>query len=469
MTTASAPVAPGRIVTLLSAICITAALSGTFLVPILGRLPTLVGAPAEQTAWLVTITVMTGAIAMPIAGRLADMWGRRTVILIAIVPLIVGSGICTFGDGITWMIVGRALQGITVGIVPVGISLVHDLLPADRVHKAIATLSSSIGVGTALGLPIAAVIAEVASWRALFASIGVLAVALFVATASALPRDHARGIRTSFDWLGMIGLTAALVCLLLVAAQGRSWGWSSPQTIAIIAIAIVLIVVWAWWEARIAHPLVDVRATMNPVALVTNIASILIGMAMFAQSLVSPQILQLPTSTGHGLGQSVLAMGLWMAPAGFCLMLMSNVGAAITRRFSPKLTFTLGGVIIASGYLTLTALLGTPWGVMLGACVISSGVGFAFGAMPVLIMAVSPVGRKSSANAFNSLVRVIGQALASAIIGAVLAYTVSGSINGTAAPSLESFQITLWIGCGCAALAAVIGAFIPWKRATRST
>jgi hypothetical protein len=109
-----------------------------------------------------------------------------------------------------------------------------------------------------------------------------------------------------FDLLGAVGLSAALVCLLLSISLGADWGWGSGRTLGLFAAAVIVLVVWGWWELRTRQPLVDLRTTVRRQVLFANLASTMFGFSMFAVSLVLPQVLQLPAATGYGLGQSLL-------------------------------------------------------------------------------------------------------------------------------------------------------------------
>ncbi|NEE05076.1 MFS transporter, partial [Streptomyces sp. SID7499] len=209
---------------------------------------------------------------------------------------------------------------------------------------------------------------------------------------------------TGFDLLGAVGLGTALICLLLAVSKGADWGWGSATTLALFAAVLVLLPAWAWWELRLSEPLVDLRVTVRPQVLMTNTASILVGFAMYAQSLVVPQLLQLPEATGYGLGQSMLAMGLWMAPAGLMMMAMSPVGAKLSAAKGPKVTLAVGSLLIAAGYGLSVPLIGSdsPWSLLIVTLVCNSGVGFAYGAMPALIMGAVPQSETASANSFNA-------------------------------------------------------------------
>src|SRR6478609_5008959 len=108
-----------------------------------------------------------GAIT-PISGRLGDMYGKRRIVLVLVSVMVVGSVVAALSTGIVGIIVGRTLQGAIVGVVPLGISIMRDVLHENRVDSAIALISATLGVGGALGLPISAFITERADWHVLF-------------------------------------------------------------------------------------------------------------------------------------------------------------------------------------------------------------------------------------------------------------------------------------------------------------
>jgi MFS family permease len=458
----------GRIVAVLAYAGITAAIMQTLVVPLITELPVMFDTSASTASWIITITLLTGAVATPVAGKLGDMYGKRKVLLVISLPLVIGSVVCALSTSVGAMIVGRGLQGLSIGIVPLGISLLRDVLPPARIHSSIALMSASMGVGGALGLPIAAGVAEYFDWRVLFwfaAALGALVPVLVATTIPTVAPDAQQ--RKGFDALGAVGLGAGLVSLLLAVSKGSTWGWGSGTIIGLFAATVVLLVAWGWWELRAPNPLVDLRVAARPQVLWTNAASILIGMGMYAMQLVVPQILQLPSETGYGLGQSMFQMGLWMAPSGLMMLLLAPVGAKVTGRFGPKVTLSIGAGLIAVGYAAGLGLLGSTWGVFVVTMVVSSGVAMAFGAMPALIMGAVPHHETGAANAFNAVMRSIGSATGSAVIGAVLA-GMTTDFGGHALPSLGGFRAALAVGAGVAVVAAVIAALIPLRPAGRA-
>ncbi|MEV0762401.1 MFS transporter [Nocardia sp. NPDC050435] len=454
---------PGVVLAVLATAGIVAALMQTLVIPLLGQFPQLLHTTPANATWVVTITLLIGAVTTPVAGRLGDMYGKRSILLASIVPLAAGSVVCALATSVAPMILGRGLQGMGVGIIPLGISALRDLLPPERLGGAIALISSSLGIGGALGLPIAAAVVEYSDWRVLFWGSAVLVSAVGVLIFLLVPATPAADAGGRFDFAGALGLGIGLVSLLLAVSKGSGWGWSSPSILGLFAIAVLALAIWGWWELRSRDPLVDLRTTARPQVLLTNVTSIVVGMAMYAQSLIAPQLLQLPTSTGYGLGQSMMAMGLWMAPSGLMMMLISPLGAKLSAVRGPKITLMVGCVVIAVGYGSAQLLMGTTWGLLAVAVIISSGTGFAYGAMPALIMSSVPLSETAAANGFNTLMRSIGTSFAAAIVGAVLAQ-LSTTIGGHVIPSDGGIRVAWFFGLGVAALGAVVAALIPARR-----
>ncbi|MCK0091130.1 MFS transporter [Rhodococcus sp. HNM0563] len=453
-------VRPSLLVGVLAFTGIAGALTQTLVVPLIGQLPVMLDTTASNASWVITITLLTGAVATPVIGRLGDTYGKRRMLLICTVPLILGAIMCALSSSLLPMLLGRGLQGLGVGLIPLGISLLRDVLPPERLHSSIALMSASMGIGGALGLPVAAAVAENTSWRVLFWATAVLSAVVFVLLWNVVPDRPGKANPGRFDMVGAIGLGIALTALLVAVSKGADWGWGSATTLELFALAAVVLVAWGWWELRRPEPLVDLRIAARPAVLLTNAASVVVGFGMYAQSLIIPQLLQLPTETGYGLGQSMLAMGLWMAPGGLMMMAVSPIAGKLSSARGPKVSLFVGCVIIAIAYGSSQLLMGSTWGLMIVAAICSTGVGFAYGAMPALIMAAVPQTETASANSVNSLMRAMGTSISAAVVGVVLAQ-MSVQVGAYTIPTESGFRTGLLIGCGVALVAAVITLTIP--------
>ncbi|WP_406148330.1 MFS transporter [Streptomyces sp. NBC_01012] len=455
----------GGVIATLALAGTVAAIMQTLVTPLIAELPKLLDTTSSNAAWVITATLLVSAVCVPVSGRLGDLLGKRRMLLACTVPLLVGSVVCALASTVVPMIIGRGLQGMGMGVVPLGIALLRDVVPKEKMSSSIALVSASLGIGGALGLPIASAVAQYANWRVLFWGSAALALLIFTLIWFLIPDVPAAAKGQRFDVPGAIGLAIGLVCLLLAVSKGAEWGWTSTTTVGLFVGAVVVLVVWGFWELRTRDPLVDLRTTARPRVLITNVASLFVGFGMYAGMLIAPQLLQFPEATGYGLGQSMLAAGLWMAPGGLMMMLVSPLGGKLIDARGPKFALISGVLVIAAAYGIGILLMSSAWGLMLFLMVSSSGVGLAYGAIPALIMSAVPASETAAANGFNTLMRSLGTSIGAAVIGALLAQMTTETAGFTLT-SEAGFRTGLMFGCGVAIVAAVIASFIPAIRRT---
>jgi MFS family permease len=435
-------------------------LTQSLLVPVLNELGADLNAGSDGVAWLLTSTLLVGAVAVPAFGRLGDLYGTKRMVLISLGMLVLGSLVCALSDTLAPMIAGRAIVGLSVATVPLSISLVGVVLPREHSGAGIALISAMLGVGGALGLPLSGLIAEYADYHVLFwicVAGGLLTIPLIYRMVPSPPRAGTGRM----DLIGTVLLGAAMLALLLPLAQGDSWGWTDPLTVGLLAASAVLIVVFVFVQLRITSPLVDVRTTRRPALLLTNIASLFVGFALFATLIGTATYVQLPEATGYGFGKSVLVGGLCMLPGGIIMLVLSPLSA----KLAPRTALIIGSLIIAAGFVSRIFLTASLWQVVLGATIAGAGTGIAYAAMPGLISHATPLSELAAANGLNALFRSVGSSLASAIGGALLAAKTI-SLGGHEVPSLGAYQWLFALCAGAAILAALLALLIPKRSAT---
>lgn len=200
----------------------------TVVVPLLPDLPRLTNSSPGAVSWMVTATLLSGAVLTPVLGRAGDMYGKRRVLTAALVLMTAGSVMCALSSDIVVLITARALQGAAAAaaVVPLSISILRDELPPERRGSAVALMSSTVGIGAALGLPLAALVVQYADWHTMFwltSGLGALGVtAVWWVVKESPVREPGR-----FDVVGALALAAGLVCLLLGVSQGGQWGWGA--------------------------------------------------------------------------------------------------------------------------------------------------------------------------------------------------------------------------------------------------
>ncbi|MFF2213545.1 MFS transporter [Streptomyces antibioticus] len=410
-------------------------LTQTLVVPTVPELPDLLGTSTSGAAWAVTVTLIAAAVATPLMGRLGDLYGRRRTLLAGLTLLIAGSVTAALGDTLAPLLVGRALQGLALGVIPLGIGILRDQLPAERRDVAFALMSASLGAGGALGLAVGALGTDRFDPHALFWTSAALGAVAAVLVLVAVPEPTGRtGGR--FDLAGALGLTTGSGCLLLGISQGAERGWTDPVPLGLLAVALVVLPLWGLLELRVREPLVDLRVGARGPVLLTSLASVAGGFSLF--TIVS--VGRSPATVGPAMGLVVLAAAASSVP--------------LSKAKGPKATLMAGAVIVAAGHGLGAGVVAMDagWDVVLVSCVVGAGIGLAYGAIPALITGSVAPARTSAAHGLDISLRFVGGVAASAVAGVVLDRT---ALMGAAA--------------GAALLAFVLAAFLPGRRTVAAT
>jgi MFS family permease len=435
-----------------------AALTQTLVIPVLPVISADIGASTTQTQWLLTSTLLVAAVSVPIIGRFADMLGRRRMLLLALAGLALGSVIAALTSDPTVMIVGRAITGVSGAAIPLGISLLATTLPAERKGSATALISAMLGIGGALGLPLAGLLADNVDYHVLF-WIGAVGAVVSLVMVALLVGEPEPGEARHVDLPGIVLLAAGLVCLVLPLSEGGTWGWTDPRTLGLLALAVVLLAALVPVERRTPNPLVDVRALANPPVLMTNVASLFFGFALFASFVGTATYVQAPEATGYGFGSSVLVAGLCLLPSGLLMLLLAPVTAHLSRTWGAGRVLALAGTIVAVGLVGRMVFADHLWQVVVGTAVIGAGTGIGYATLPTLVNTFTPERDLAAANGINTLARSLGSTLASAVGGSILA-SVTMTLGTTEVASLTGYRVLFAVCAGAALLAAAFGLVI---------
>ncbi|WP_150242778.1 MFS transporter [Nocardiopsis quinghaiensis] len=436
-------------------------LQQTLVIPLMPDMPQILGVSADDASWLVTATLLTGAVATPIVSRMADMYGKRRMLVVSLSVMTVGSLIAALGSGFLLLIAGRAMQGFGASLIPVGISIMRDELPREKLSGGIALMSATLGIGSALGLPLSGVLYSAFGWTSLFWSTAFVGAVLIVAIRLLINESPQRS-SGRFDIVGAIMLSVVLVGFLLALSKGSSWGWASGQVIGLTALSAVVLVVWVPLQLRTREPMVNLRTAFRPSMLLTNVSSYFAGFAMFLNGLVTTQELQVPADTGYGLALPVVTAGLAMVPSGLMMLCFSPVSSRMLDRWGGKPTLLIGSTVMGLTYLWRVFNSDTVLNVVLGNMFVSIGTAIAFAAMPALVMAVVPRGETASANGLNTLVRSLGTSSGSAVVALVFA-SLTVNVGGAVFPSGEAMTLLHWLGVAVALASVLVGALIPTR------
>ena len=386
-------------------------------------------------AWATTAFLITSTISTPLYGKLSDVYGRRPLYLFAISVFIGGSVCCGVADSMYQLAAARAVQGVGAGgLMSLALAIIGDMVPPRERSRYQGYTMAVWGSSSVLGPVLCGFLAGrgtllgIDGWRWIFlvnVPLGALALAV-VFRVLHLPHERREH---RIDWPGALALITCAVPLLVVAEQGRGWGWTSPAALGCYALGAVGLGLFVLAERAYGDDaLLPLRLFANRSFVVTALGSVVLGAGMFGGLLLIPQYLQIV----HG--SSPTAAGLQMLPLVAGIMVgAASSGIAISKTGRYKVFPLLGTVLITVALVSLSSVIGTdtPYGLLVP-CMALFGVGVGFTFQPVVVAvqnAVSPreIGVATSSVAFF---RQTGATLGAAAFLSLLFTRLPGEIDG---------------------------------------
>lgn len=386
----------------------------------------------DEQAWATTAYLITSTIVTPLYGKLSDIYGRKRFFITAISIFIVGSVLCTFADSMFQLAAFRAVQGLGAGgLFSLALAIIGDIVPPRERAKYQGYFLAVFGTSSVLGPVIGGFLAGqdtilgIDGWRWVFlVNVPIGAAALAVVTKT-LHLRHTR-LDHRIDWWGAATLSASLIPLLLVAEQGRQWGWTSANSILCYTIGLVAGISFFLIERAMGEeailPLSLFRIRTVGVA---SIASVLIGVAMFGGLACLPLYLQIvkgATPTQAGLLLLPMTLGIMAGSIGS--------GVAISKTGRYRHFPIIGAALLTVALFVFHYIAATTplWQTMIVMVFFGIGLGFNFQPLTLAVQnAVVPqqIGVATSTATFT---RQIGGTIGTAAFLSILFSTVPGNI-----------------------------------------
>lgn len=318
----------------------------------------------DQQVWVTTAYLITSTISTPIYGKLSDLYGRKKFFLTAITIFIVGSAMCSFATSMPMLSVFRAFQGLGAGgLFSLALAIVGDIVPPRERAKYQGYFLAVFGTSSVFGPIIGGFFAQaptvftLTGWRWVFLINVPVGIFALIAVTATLHLHHTKRVAV-IDWWGAVALVVGVVPLLLVAEQGRTWGWASTTSIACFAIGIVGLASFIFVESRMGDAaLIPLRIFRNRTIVIALTGGMVIGAGMFGGMITIPQYLQIV----HGSTPTM--SGVQLLPLVLGMMIASVVSGQLISRTGHLRIFPIIGVGLMTVALLLLSRIGadTPW------------------------------------------------------------------------------------------------------------
>jgi EmrB/QacA subfamily drug resistance transporter len=392
-------------------------------------LPTLavdLDATAAELQWIVNAYILVFAGLLLVAGALSDRFGRRRILVIGLTLFGVGSALAPLVSDATQLIALRAFMGLGAALtMPSTLSIISDVFDEAERPKAIAAWGAVSGLGIVAGPLVGGYLLEHYAWTSVFLVNVPFVILGVVATLAIVPESRAPG-HVSLDPAGAVLSVVGLVALVWGIIEIPANGWTSPFVLTAFAVATLTLVTFAWWEQRVAEPMLDVRLFRNPRFTAASLSITLAFFSLMGALFFLTQYLQ-------GVqGLSALETGVRFIPIAIGIIVVSPISAAMTTRFGARIVVSLGLLVTAAGLASMATLGVGSSDLHIAAVLLTVAAGLALAMTPATdaIMGAVPKAKFGVGSAVNDTVREIGGAFGVAVLGSLFAASYSGAMRG---------------------------------------
>ncbi|MHB1471623.1 MAG: MFS transporter [Thermoplasmataceae archaeon] len=389
------------------------------------------GITVDQVSLVLSTYLITGVALSPIVGKLADIYGKKK--MMSIVMLLYASAVTVtgFSPNFTFMVASRAVQGIGLTIMPLGMALIREEFPKDMVPKAQALISGMFGAGFAISLPLGSLISDKFGWRWTYHTAIPFIVLLTVLTIVKVHESRYRRPDVKVDYIGALALGTPLALVVLALSEGSAWGWTSFLFLGMISVGMFLFIPMFMYESyyhkKGGEAIFDLKLLSERNILIANITLTVAGFGMY----LSMQALsyKFETPPPYGFGLSILGTGLSMVAFAGGMIVFAILTGKVISRVGIKPLAMLGSFIAGVGFLLLATAPGYVM-TLVFEFVIGSGMSIMNASLiNLLVLSVDPR-HMGLATSMNSTFRYLGSSVGAPVAGAILsAFVVQSFVN----------------------------------------
>ncbi len=369
-------------------------------------------------SWITTGALIVGAAISPLAGKLADLRGKKNLILIVLTFYTIGVGIAGFSTSIYMLLFARAIQGVGFAMTPLSLAVICDTVPKEKMATAQGVIGGVAIIGLMLGDILGALVVQDLGWRYAFYTAFALSVVLFVFIVKVIKRDIpcAEG---KLDFAGVSMLSAGIVLLLLWLTEGPILGWLSVETLVFLIPGLVLIGCFFVFENKTTSPLIQMSLLRTRNILVANIIGLVYCIATFTITYATIYFAELPKP--FGLGLNVIFTGLTFVPASIVTLLAAPLVGRMMPKVGPKPVLFAGSFVMILSFIILIAGRSSFAGLALVVALAYSGVTTAAIASTNMLAMAWPKDSTAVGQGVNQMLKSLGQGIGPVIATAIMA------------------------------------------------
>ena len=382
-------------------------------------LPSIVGKLGgfDLYSWVFSIYLLTSTTTVPIYGKLADLYGRKSIFFIGTAIFLLGSIASGVSQSMEQLIIFRAIQGLGAGaVVPIVLTIIGDIFDLAERARVQGFFSGVWGVSSVVGPAVGGLIVDHFSWGWVFfinIPFGLLS-ALLLALAF-----HEKVVRrkTTLDYAGTLALTGSIVALLFALLQGgSSWAWLSPQSISLFALFVGLLICFLWIEKRAAEPILPLDLFRNRIIAISSFGGLILGVTLFGISTYVPLFVQ------GAKGGSATDAGIVLTPLLFSWPVASVLSGKLVLTWGYRKIAVIGAVLTTVGSMMMLFFHqdSSIVFVVVSMLLAGTGMGFSSTAFILSVQNAVPWRQRGVATASTQFVRTIGGTIGVALMGTIL-------------------------------------------------